>query len=122
MFAPTNLILHLLLVPNTPQGNHSGKNARHESAPIRLVITRLTIQTLALVIRTQMTMAVVNAPVHQIEDICKDHRCQGKHAPVGREPLYAERFGNRAWKAAEQEAVCEPGETGEEEQVVGVGD
>ncbi len=66
-------------------------------------------------------MPIENPPIAQIIDIPSHHRRKDHEPPVQAQTVHAERVSNEGGEDAEEGAVAEPGEGGEEEEVGGVG-
>lgn len=122
MITPPDPVLHLPLMPDTPQRNPGRQHAREKRAPVGFVIAQLPVQALALVVRPHVAVSVEDAAIHEVEDVGKDDGRQGQDPPICAQPLHTKRLGNGTGEAAEEEAVRQAREPGEQEEPVRVGD
>lgn len=97
---PFLLQTQFMRIPNTPQADHEARHASNSRHKIRGTVALQTIRTLPDAAILDNGMLVVNRAIEEIEDVATNNWGEGHRAPVLREAMNAESFGNEGWEAA----------------------
>jgi len=120
-------VLHLLhparmLVPNNKQRDDQPKPTRPQCDEIRRPVAGDAVRARALAAGPHDAVAVEDGAVEEVEDVARYDRRQRHEAPVLAEAVDAEGLGDDGGEHAEEEAVAQAGEPGDEAQEVRVVD
>lgn len=110
-----------LLAHDTPETDDDSGKSREESSVVGGLVATQTVGTVPISVVTDHGVSVEDAAVEQVEDVTAENGGKGHDAPVLGEATNAERVCDERWEHAEQKAVGNAGEAGDNHELVRVG-
>lgn len=116
-----NRVVDLLLTEDAPEADADTSEAGEEGQVVGGAVASQSVGALTVAIFADHGVAVVDSAVEEVEDVSAENRGQGHHTPVLGKTADAESLCNQRWEDAEQEAVRDAREAGDDNQRVRVG-
>lgn len=101
----TSRAMDLPLLPDTIQRDYHSADTAEKRQPIRGLVTLQSLSTIALSLRSNDTVMIIDCAVKQIENVSAKYRRQTDHSPVLAQARNAECVRYDWWEDAEEEAV-----------------
>lgn len=124
------IVLHLLanrpmqplLMHNAPQANNDASDAREKRDVVCSLVAAESVLALAVPVRANHGVFVVEFAVEQVIDIAADDRRKGHYTPVLRKTADSKCMGDQRREDAEEKAVCNSRKPRDNNQLVGMRD
>ena len=116
-----NRVVDLLLSEDAPEADADTSDAGEEGQIIGGAVAIQSVGALTVAIFADHGVAVVDGTVEEVEYVSAENRGQGHHTPVLGKTADAESLCNQRREDAEQEAVRDSREAGDDDQRVRVG-